>query len=76
MVADLLQQSLQAHERARILRQKPATREEAKVVLAEARSLRLQALSEDPNMSDPAWASERVPHATMMTFYEGILGEP
>jgi hypothetical protein len=74
-VADLLAESLIAHERAKQLRRNPSTRAEAKIVLALARDLRLEALAEDPERTNPAWAAERVPHADMMQFYVSQLGD-
>lgn len=72
MVSALLQQSLAAHERAKALR-KSKQKDEARTVLIEARSLRLDALAEDPDRTDPAWDQERVPHNDMMTFYAAML---
>jgi len=66
MVAEILRRSLAEHERAKLLRR--TDKEQARSVLTAARDLRLQALGEDPDRKDPAWAAG-VPHDEMMRFY-------
>ena len=70
-VADLLQASQEAHRAALMLRQ----RRDPEYIprLIQAQTLRLQALTEDPERTDPAWAMERASHDALMAFYEKHL---
>jgi hypothetical protein len=80
MVSDLLARSLAAHKRAQQLRHKGDSAA-ATVALTEARDLRMQAIAEDPEHTDPAWTDEQGAaspgtdtHAAMMQFYATKLG--
>lgn len=74
MIEELLKQSMAEHVRAIGLR-RSGKREEGKEALRHARDLRLQALSQDPEMADEAWKHEAVSHQDMMTFYALQLGD-
>lgn len=85
-VAELLYQSLAAHQRAK---QQLASKDGRSVLvkardmaaLREAYELRKQALALDPERADPAWQDEqaktprgRDTHAELMSFYREKLG--
>ena len=79
-VADLLKESMAAHQQALYARQHKATIS-AVQHLERAYRLRLDAHQQDPNHTDPAWQAERGfspagkdTHAEMLKFYEQQLG--
>lgn len=81
MVGDLLRQSMSAHDRAKDQRRR-GNRDQARESLLQARALRLQALAEDPERTDIAWAAEqaRTPlgrdtHDELLKFYREQLGD-
>lgn len=48
----------------------PAAATEA---IKQARALRLAAAAKDPDRTDPAWQADRIPHATLIEFYDSYL---
>jgi len=87
IVSNLLRESMAAHDKAKALRnsgrgRNPEIRAQALAELIKARDLRLQALAEDPDRTDPAWTDEqkRTPtgvdtHEELMCFYQQQLGD-
>lgn len=82
-VAELLEASMAAHNRAKALRTgKRPDKVGARVALLEARDRRRQALQADPEREDPAWALEQGrtaagadTHESLMAFYADMLRE-
>lgn len=73
-VTELLAQSRAAHMNYRgIVAQSPAPLVQQRAAITDALTFRLAAHGMDEQHADPAWATDRVPHADLVAFYQQLL---